>query len=99
MPAMKWGAPDTEGLVKFLVEEKSFNEDRVRAGRRAHQLLARQVKPGCVQQWDRWPSPEESCLHSRYWWYLSADARDACQSLTKVSTQLAPIALRAEEPP
>lgn len=30
VPAMKWGAPDTEGLVKFLVEEKSFNEDRVR---------------------------------------------------------------------
>ncbi|KAF2753600.1 flap endonuclease 1 [Pseudovirgaria hyperparasitica] len=26
----KWEAPDTEGLVKFLVEEKGFNEDRVR---------------------------------------------------------------------
>lgn len=27
---MKWNPPDTEGVVKFLVEEKSFNEDRVR---------------------------------------------------------------------
>jgi hypothetical protein len=30
VPPMKWNAPDMEGLVKFLVEEKSFNEDRVR---------------------------------------------------------------------
>lgn len=30
VPGMKWNPPDTEGLVKFLVEEKSFNEDRVR---------------------------------------------------------------------
>lgn len=28
----KWEAPDVEGLVKFLVEEKHFNEDRVRNG-------------------------------------------------------------------
>jgi len=28
----KWEAPDVEGLVKFLVEEKGFNEDRVKAG-------------------------------------------------------------------
>ncbi|KIW05534.1 flap endonuclease 1 [Verruconis gallopava] len=28
----KWEAPDVEGLVKFLVEEKGFNEDRVRSG-------------------------------------------------------------------
>jgi flap endonuclease-1 len=28
----KWEAPDTEGLVKYLVEEKHFNEDRVRNG-------------------------------------------------------------------
>ncbi|KAL1311034.1 hypothetical protein AAFC00_001250 [Neodothiora populina] len=27
----KWEAPDTEGLVKFLVEEKGFSEDRVRS--------------------------------------------------------------------
>jgi flap endonuclease-1 len=26
----KWEAPDIEGLVKFLVHEKGFNEDRVR---------------------------------------------------------------------
>ena len=28
----KWENPDTDGLVKFLVEEKGFNEDRVRSG-------------------------------------------------------------------
>ncbi|KAI5863916.1 DNA-repair protein rad2 [Durotheca rogersii] len=28
----KWDKPDTEGLVKFLVTDKGFNEDRVRAG-------------------------------------------------------------------
>jgi len=28
----KWEKPDVEGLVKFLVEEKGFSEDRVRAG-------------------------------------------------------------------
>ena len=30
MQALKWVAADEEGLVKFLVGEKSFNEDRVR---------------------------------------------------------------------
>ncbi|KAF2115455.1 flap endonuclease 1 [Lophiotrema nucula] len=28
----KWEAPDVDGLIKFLVEEKHFNEDRVRSG-------------------------------------------------------------------
>lgn len=28
----KWDAPDIDGLVKFLVVEKGFSEDRVRAG-------------------------------------------------------------------
>lgn len=28
----KWDGPDVEGLVKYLVEEKGFNEDRVRSG-------------------------------------------------------------------
>ena len=28
----KWESPDMDGLVKFLVEEKGFNEDRVRSG-------------------------------------------------------------------
>lgn len=28
----KWEGPDTEGLVKYLVEEKGFSEDRVRSG-------------------------------------------------------------------
>ncbi|EMC95857.1 hypothetical protein BAUCODRAFT_109503 [Baudoinia panamericana UAMH 10762] len=27
-----WNGPDVDGLVKFLVEEKGFNEDRVRSG-------------------------------------------------------------------
>ncbi|KAF1945637.1 flap endonuclease 1 [Clathrospora elynae] len=29
---VKWEAPDEEGLVKYLVEEKHFSEDRVRNG-------------------------------------------------------------------
>lgn len=28
----KWDVPDDEGLIKYLVEEKGFNEDRVRGG-------------------------------------------------------------------
>ncbi|KAI5814844.1 PIN domain-like protein [Pyronema omphalodes] len=28
----KWEAPDVDGLIKFLVVEKGFNEDRVKAG-------------------------------------------------------------------
>lgn len=30
IPALRWTAPDTEGLVQFLVHEKTFAEDRVR---------------------------------------------------------------------
>ncbi|KAF2230364.1 PIN domain-like protein [Viridothelium virens] len=30
--AIAWNPPDTEGLVQFLVTEKGFSEDRVRAG-------------------------------------------------------------------
>ncbi|RMZ90090.1 hypothetical protein DV736_g2681, partial [Chaetothyriales sp. CBS 134916] len=37
----KWEAPDVEGLVKFLVHEKGFNEDRVRS---AAQKLQKNVK-------------------------------------------------------
>jgi len=37
----KWEAPDVEGLVKFLVTEKGFNEDRVR---NASQRLQKNVK-------------------------------------------------------
>ncbi|RMZ78004.1 hypothetical protein DV737_g4120, partial [Chaetothyriales sp. CBS 132003] len=37
----KWEAPDIEGLVKFLVHEKGFNEDRVRS---AAQKLQKNVK-------------------------------------------------------
>ncbi|EEB06605.1 FEN-1 endonuclease [Schizosaccharomyces japonicus yFS275] len=29
---LKWRAPDEQGIIKFLVEEKGFNEDRVRVG-------------------------------------------------------------------
>lgn len=28
----KWEAPDMDGLIKYLVEEKGFNEDRIRNG-------------------------------------------------------------------
>jgi len=37
----KWNAPDVEGLVKFLVTEKGFSEDRVRS---AAQRLNRNLK-------------------------------------------------------
>lgn len=37
----KWDAPDVEGLVKFLVTEKGFSEDRVRS---AAQRLTRHLK-------------------------------------------------------
>ena len=29
---LKWEKPDEEGLIKFMVEEKGFNEDRIRNG-------------------------------------------------------------------
>ncbi|KAF3927174.1 hypothetical protein ABW20_dc0102574 [Dactylellina cionopaga] len=44
----KWEGPDTEGLVKFLVGEKGFNEDRVRSGAARltkHLTTAQQCKP------------------------------------------------------
>ena len=31
VPAIKWSSPDLEGLIKFLVDEKNFNEQRVRS--------------------------------------------------------------------
>lgn len=37
----KWDPPDVEGLVKFLVHEKGFNEDRVRS---AAQRLQKNTK-------------------------------------------------------
>ncbi|USW56037.1 Putative XPG/Rad2 endonuclease, XPG-I domain, PIN-like domain superfamily [Septoria linicola] len=39
----KWEAPDVEGLVKFLVEEKGFSEDRVRS---AAARLQKNLKSG-----------------------------------------------------
>ncbi|KAK9823030.1 hypothetical protein WJX81_001004 [Elliptochloris bilobata] len=30
LPALKWGAADEDGLVKFLVEDKNFSEERIR---------------------------------------------------------------------
>ena len=40
----KWDSPDVDGLVKFLVEEKGFSEDRVRsaAGRLQKNLKSSQ---------------------------------------------------------
>ena len=37
----KWDNPDVDALIKFLVEEKGFNEDRVRSGA---QRLAKNMK-------------------------------------------------------
>ncbi|KXZ46864.1 hypothetical protein GPECTOR_40g598 [Gonium pectorale] len=31
LPAFKWSAPDEDGLIQFLVNEKSFSEQRVRS--------------------------------------------------------------------
>lgn len=31
-PLLKWTEPDEEGLIKYLVSEKSFSEERVKAG-------------------------------------------------------------------
>ena len=31
VPPLKWTAPDVDGLIEFLVKEKDFNEQRVRA--------------------------------------------------------------------
>jgi len=31
LPDMKWSAPDEAGLIQFLVDEKSFNKDRVQS--------------------------------------------------------------------
>ncbi|KAL6784452.1 RAD2 [Auxenochlorella protothecoides x Auxenochlorella symbiontica] len=31
IPPMKWTSPDLDGLLEFLVKEKSFNEERVRS--------------------------------------------------------------------
>ncbi|KAG2495276.1 hypothetical protein HYH03_006549 [Edaphochlamys debaryana] len=45
LPPLKWTDPDEEGLVQFLVNEKSFNEQRIRAavGRiKAHKGKANQ---------------------------------------------------------
>ncbi|EPE36001.1 PIN [Glarea lozoyensis ATCC 20868] len=39
----KWDAPDVDGLVQFLVTEKGFSEDRVRAGAAR---LQKQLKSG-----------------------------------------------------
>eukprot|EP00240_Pyramimonas_obovata_P005413 CAMPEP_0118923684 /NCGR_PEP_ID=MMETSP1169-20130426/2117_1 /TAXON_ID=36882 /ORGANISM="Pyramimonas obovata, Strain CCMP722" /LENGTH=385 /DNA_ID=CAMNT_0006864701 /DNA_START=65 /DNA_END=1222 /DNA_ORIENTATION=+ len=42
IPEFKWTNPDEEGLIQFLVEEKSFNEDRVRSSIKA--ILASKQK-------------------------------------------------------
>jgi flap endonuclease-1 len=40
----KWEAPDVDGLVKYLVEEKGFNEDRVRGGAQRLQKNAKSAQ-------------------------------------------------------
>jgi hypothetical protein len=91
VPAMKWGAPDTEGLVKFLVEEKSFNEDRVRrAVERINSSRGKSNQGACC-------SGIAGCLldnyalPSRHQYYLLLLACPfcACQSLITVGRQAA----------
>ncbi|PVH16696.1 flap endonuclease 1 [Candidozyma duobushaemuli] len=31
-PSVKWEEPDVDGLVEFMVQQKGFNEDRIRSG-------------------------------------------------------------------
>jgi len=42
----KWSAPDTEGLVKFLVDEKGFNVDRVKSGAKRLETHLKTAKQG-----------------------------------------------------
>jgi hypothetical protein len=90
VPAMKWGAPDTEGLVKFLVEEKSFNEDRVRrAVERINSSRGKSNQGACNNGIAGHLLKKDAC---------TADAGDTClptlvdvgQSLTMVSTHVGP---------
>lgn len=62
-PPLKWSSPDLEGLLQFLVQEKSFNEQRVRSaverinsakgkasqGEGAARVLLLWVKPNCLE--------------------------------------------------
>ncbi|EPY53154.1 FEN-1 endonuclease [Schizosaccharomyces cryophilus OY26] len=43
---LKWKGPDTEGIIKFLVTEKGFNEDRVRLGISRLEKAAKTVPQG-----------------------------------------------------
>ena len=49
---IKWGEPDVDGLVDYLVREKGFSEERVRAG------AARLSKGLKTKQQGQIPSPE-----------------------------------------
>ncbi|RPB21457.1 PIN domain-like protein [Terfezia boudieri ATCC MYA-4762] len=42
----KWNAPDTEGLVKFLVDEKGFNIDRVKNGAKRLETYLKSAQQG-----------------------------------------------------
>mmetsp|Transcript_37708 Transcript_37708/g.83993 ORF Transcript_37708/g.83993 Transcript_37708/m.83993 type:complete len:395 (+) Transcript_37708:131-1315(+) len=44
LPPLKWGLPDEEGLVTFLVGEKNFSEDRVRKA--VQRVVANKGKAG-----------------------------------------------------
>ena len=52
----KWEAPDVEGLVKFLVQEKGFSEDRVRG---ASARLQKNVKPAQQSRLEGFVKPRE----------------------------------------
>lgn len=46
MQQFKWEAPDIDGLVEFLVNEKGFNEDRVRKGADKLKIALHQKQQG-----------------------------------------------------
>lgn len=52
----KWEAPDMDGLVKFLVDEKGFSEDRVRS---SAAKLAKNVKTAQQSRLEGFFKPKE----------------------------------------
>ncbi|KAF2670807.1 flap endonuclease 1 [Microthyrium microscopicum] len=80
----KWEKPDVDGLVKFLVEEKGFNEDRVRSG------AARLVKTsGTAQQsrLDGFFKPKERTQEEQQKLKRKNDEKIAAQKKAKKEAQ------------
>ena len=57
----KWEAPDVDGLIQFLVNEKGFNEDRVRKGADKLRIALNQKQQGRLDGFFKTiPKPEGS---------------------------------------